>query len=160
MNMRIDLRGIDPWAGRHPSRRDWLAAGLGALLVASGGVMVWQSAASSAAVAAHGRIDSAAWQSAVERTQRLNRVLADVSQPWSHWLERSVALTGADIRLERLDGEPAAGRLELVVTATGLTQASAFADALGALSGAARTQISRHESTGDGVRVQVEVALR
>ncbi|MFZ4498683.1 MAG: hypothetical protein ACOYMX_03150, partial [Burkholderiales bacterium] len=81
-------------------------------------------------------------------------------QPWSHWLERSVALTGADIRLERLDGEPAAGRLELVVTATGLTQASAFADALGALSGAARTQISRHESTGDGVRVQVEVALR
>ncbi len=158
--MRIDLFGIDPWAGRQPRRRDWLAAGLGALLLAAGGMALWQSAGSSAAVAAHDTVDAAAWQSAVDRSQRLNSVLADVSRPWSRWLERSLALAGPDIRLERLDGEPAGHRLEIVVSAADLGRAGAFTDALRALPGATGTQIARHEATPEGVRVHVEVTLR
>jgi hypothetical protein len=158
--MRFDLYGIDPWAGTSPRWRDWLAAGLGALLLLAGGLALWQSTGSSAAVAARDNVDTAAWQSTVDRSQRLNRVLADVSRPWSRWLERSLALAGPDVRLERLDGEPATGRLEIVITAAALEQAGAFADALRALPGASGTQIARHEATTDGVRVHVEVTLK
>jgi len=157
--MRVDLHGIDPWAAQRPRRRDWLAAGLGGLLLGVGGLAQWQSVTSSGAVAGLERVDASAWQSMVDRSHRLNRVLADLSQPWSRWLERSLAVAGADVRFERLDGLPADRRLELVVVAPELGRAGTFADALRALPGAVSAQIVRHEATAGGMRVYIEVRL-
>jgi len=158
--MHIDLHGIDPWASRLPRQRDWLAAVLGAVLLAAGAIALWQSAESSVAVAGPDTVDAGAWQTTLDRSQRLNRVMADLSHPWSRWIERSLALAGPDIRLERLDGVPADHRLEVVVSAASLDRAGRFADALAALPEAAGAQITRHDTTGDGVRVHIEVALR
>ena len=158
--MRVDLHGVDPWASRLPRRRDWLAAVLGTLLLAAGGIAVWQSVESSGAVAGPDTVDAAAWQTTLDRSQRLNRVMADLSNPWSRWLERSLTLAGPDIRLERFDGVPVDHRLELVVSAASLDLAGRFADALAVLPQAAGVQITRHDTTADGVRVHIEVALR
>ncbi len=158
--MRIDLHGIDPWASRLPRRRDWLVAALGGLLLVGGGALLWQSAASSVAVASPDTVDATAWQTTADRSQRLNAVLADLSHPWSRWIELSLAVAGPDIRLERFDGAPDGGRLEMVVSAADLTRVGRFVDGLRALPGASSAQIVRHEASTDGLRVHVEVDLR
>ncbi len=158
--MRPDLHGIDPWAGRSPRRRDWIAAALGALLLAAGGILSWQSTDQAVAVASHDSIDAAAWQAAADRSQRLNGVLDDLSRPWSRWLERSLALAGDDVQLERLEGQAADQRLEMVIGTADLGRASSFVDALASVPGIAGARITRHEATAEGVRVHAEVSLR
>jgi len=158
--MHIDLHGIDPLASRLPRRRDWLAAALGAGLLAAGSIVLWQSAGSSVAAAGPDTLDVATWQTTLDRSQRLNRVMADLAHPWSRWLERSLALAGPDIGIERFEGVPANHRLGLVVSAASLDPASRFADALAALPQAAGARITRHDTTTDGVRVHIEVSLR
>jgi len=159
--MRVDLHNVDPWASRLPRRRDWVALALGASLLAAGGTTLWQSADSSVAVAGPDtQVDAAAWQAMADRSQRFNRVMADISRPWSRWLERSLALAGSGVRLERFDGEPVDHRLEFVVRAASLDEAGRFADMLSALPDASGAQITRHEPIADGVRVHLVVALR
>jgi len=134
--MRVDLHGIDPWASRLPRRRDWFAIALGGVLLVAGGALMWQPVASSVAIAGPETVDAAAWQATADRSQRLNTVLTDLSRPWSRWIERSLAMAGPEMRLERFDAAPDGGRLEMVISAADLTRAGRFVDGLTALPGA------------------------
>jgi len=165
--MRIDLHSIDPWASGRARRRDWCAAVLGALLLVTGALMLVQkvvprpapaSAAPEAASVAS--VDSVEWQGLVQRSRALNRTMADLSHPWSRWLERTLLLAGGETRLERLEGDPLSGKLEVVFTVADLTAAGELVRGFAGLPGARRAHLLSHEPVAEGLRVRAEVVLK
>ena len=164
--MRIDLHSIDPWASGRARRRDWCAAVLGALMLVTGAVtllpkVIPQPAPASAPGAdAVARVDPVDWQNLVQRSRALNRTMADLSHPWSRWLERTLLLAGGETRLERLEGDPLSGTLEVVFTAADLTAAGELVGELAGLPGARRAHLLSHEPVAEGLRVRAEVVLK
>lgn len=111
-------------------------------------------------MAANDAVDASDWQQTVARSSQLNTVLADLSRPWSRWLERTLLAAGNDIRLERIDGDPRNRHLEVVATAPDRARGGRFVGELGGLPDAASARLMGDELSADGVRIRAEVSLR